>query len=147
MAGRLLPGTTLRVRRGRRDDLVAVCAVLGVVPPAHLPRGLRRLLADLGADVYVAEEPDGTVVGVVAVTYARSLFRGGMAAVLDGARTRPPAGPETLAGLVAFAEDRARRRGCRRLTAWPGAADAVLRSTLAARGYRMRDAFVRDLGA
>jgi hypothetical protein len=145
MAGRLLPGTSLRVRRGRRDDMAALRAVLG--EPAVPPRGLRRVVGDLRVDVYVAEDGGGTVVGVVAVTYARSLFRGGMGAVLDGVRARPPAGAEAVAGLVAFAEERARRRGCRRLTAWPDPADGALRAALVARGYAAGEAFWRELGA
>src|SRR5262245_328734 len=76
---RVLPGTGLRVRRGRRADLPQLAAVLG--PGGEgLERVLRRLLADLGRDVYVAEEPGGEIVGLVSVVYARSLVRGGLGA-------------------------------------------------------------------
>ena len=130
---RLLPGTDLRVRRGRREDLAQVQVLLGEVTAS--PRHLRRAVADLGADLYVAEDPQGEIVGLVSVTYARSLVRGGRAAVLDGVRARQaPAGP-VLVGLVTFAEERARKRGCLRLAAWVDATEDELRATLLARGY------------
>lgn len=147
MAARLLPGTALRVRRGRRRDLAALQALLGGEPGARLARLLRRILADLRGEVYVAEDAAGEIVGVISVVYVRSLVRGGLAAVLDGARVRPAPAPDLLAGLVAFAEERARRRGCRRLAAWVDAGDAELRSALLARGYRTGELLVAELGA
>jgi hypothetical protein len=94
-------------------------------------------------DVYVAEDADGQIVGIVAVVYARSLGRG-LSALIDGARTRAQPSAELLQGLVAFAEERARRRGCRRLTAWVDG-DVELRAALVARGYREGEALVTDL--
>jgi hypothetical protein len=141
-----LPGTALRVRRGRRHDLEQIRAVLGAPASARLERVYRRILADLGTDVYVAEAAGGEIVGLVSVVYARSLARGGISALLDGARVRrEPVGP-LLAGLVAFAEQRARRRGCRRLGAWVDAGDTALRAALVARGYRGGEFFVTELG-
>jgi hypothetical protein len=146
MVARLLPGTALRVRRGRRRDLAQVERVLGREPGPRSARLFRRVLADLGNDVYVAEDARGEIVGIVTVTYPRSLVRGGLVAVLDGARARNvPAGP-VLEGLVAFAEERARRRGCRRLTAWLDAGETELRAMLLARGYRAGEVLVADLG-
>ena len=145
MAARFLPGTTLRVRRGRRRDLPQLQAVLGTADDGRLARSYRRVLADLGADVYVAEEPDGAIVGGVSLVYARSLVRGGLSATLDGVRARRPPAGVLLAGLVAFAEERARRRGCRRLAAWLDAADTELRATLLARGYCAGPVVVMDL--
>jgi hypothetical protein len=78
----------------------------------------------------------------VSVLYARSLARGGLAALLDGARAR---GPALLGGLVAFAEERARKRGCRRLAAWVDADDVDLRSALLARGYQTGELLVTEL--
>jgi len=145
MAKRSLPGTALSVRRGRRCDVAQVAHVLGGDAAVRLERGLRRILADLGTDVYVAEDGAGTIVGIVAVAYARSLVRGGLQAMLDGARTRSrPAGP-VLTGLVALAEERARRRGCRRLAAWVDAGEEDLRAALLARGYRPGELLVTDL--
>jgi len=145
MPGRLLPGTALRVRRGRRRDLPQVQALLGAGADARLERVFRRILADLGRDLYVAVDAGDEVVGVVSVVYARSLVLGGPAAVLDGARARPAAPPPLLAALVTFAEERARRRGCRWLGAWVDGADGDLRTTLLERGYRSGTLLVTDL--
>jgi hypothetical protein len=147
MAARLLPGTDVRVRRGCRRDLPKVQAVLGETADARLTRLFRRIVADLGTDVYVAEEPGGEIVGIVSVVYARSLMRGGLSAMLDGARARLRPARPILDGLVAFAEARARRRGCRRLTAWIDAEDAELRATLLARGYRPGEVFLAEMTA
>lgn len=141
----LLPGTGLRVRRGRRRDLPQLRAVLEPGAGERLERVLRRLLADLGRDVYVAEDASGEIVGLVSVIYARSLVRGGLAALLDGARARRTPARPLLDGLVAFAEERARLRGCRRLAAWVEADDVELRAALAARGYRAGELWMTEL--
>ena len=150
MAAQSIPGTDVHVRRGRRQDLTRVSAMLGAAaatsPPERLAHFFRRVLADLGSDVYVAEDARGEIVGLVAVTYARSLMHGGHSALLDGVRTcREPAGP-LLEGLLLFAEERARRRGCRRLTAWVEPGDVTLRAALLARGYRAEELLVSELG-
>jgi hypothetical protein len=145
MAARRLPGTALQLRRGRRRDLVQVQAFLGAEAGEWLARHFRRIIADLGSEVYVAEDAGGKIIGVVSVLYARSLMRGGLSALLDGARVRNAEGPEVLVGLVAFAEERARRRGCRRLAAWVGGEDADLRAALLARGYRAGELLVTEL--
>src|SRR5262245_36167740 len=96
MGGRLLPGTAVRVRRGQRRDLPGMEAVLGSGGgvDARTARFRRRVLRDPRGDVYVAEDAGGEIVGVVALVYARSLVRGGLSAVLDGARSRQtPARP------------------------------------------------------
>ena len=142
---RLLPGTAVRVRRGRRRDLEGVQSLLGEDERAGLERLFRRIVADLGTDVYVAEDGEGAIVGLVSVVYARSLVRGGLSAMLDGARARPEPGPAVLEGLLAFAEERARKRGCRRLAAWVDPEDRDLRATLVARGYRSGELLVTDL--
>jgi hypothetical protein len=104
----------------------------------------RRHLADLGSDVYVAEADGGAIVGVVAIGYLRSLHRGRWAAVLDAARAdRAP----LLDGLIAFAEERARRRGCRQLRAWVEPDDPQLRAALVSRGYRAGEMLVTELGS
>src|SRR5947199_69697 len=79
----------------------------------------------------------------IALAYARSLLGGGLAAVLEVARrsTEPRLGE----GLVAFAEDRARRRGCRELAARIDGVDPELRAVLLARGFRPADALVAAL--
>src|SRR6059036_3763081 len=143
---RLLPGTGVRVRRGRRRDVARLAPLLGARGGDRLERVMRRILADLGTDVYVAEDGEGEIVGLVSVVYARSLVRGGMSAMLDGARARRDPARPLLEELVAFAEERARKRGCRRLTAWVDPADGALRATLLARGYQSGELLVTDLG-
>jgi hypothetical protein len=145
MAADALAGTTVRVRRGRRGDLPRVLALLGRAHGPREARLYRRVVADLGTDLYVAEDARGDVVGLVSVVYGRSLFRGGLAARLDGARASDAA-PAVLEGLLAFAERRARRRGCARLEVRLEGADAALRAALLARGYRADEALVTDLG-
>jgi hypothetical protein len=142
---RLLPG--IAVRRGRRRDLVQLRSLLGTDHTERLARLLRRILADLGSDVYVAEDATGEIVGLVAVVYARSLVRGGLSAMLDGARARREPARPLLERLVAFAEERARKRGCRRLTAWIDPADVELRAALLARGYRAGEVLVTELAS
>ena len=73
MAARLLPGTTTRVRRGRRDDFAHVQAVLGQAGGDRAERLYHRMMRDLGTDLYVAEEEGGTIVAVIALAYGRSL--------------------------------------------------------------------------
>jgi hypothetical protein len=146
MAGQRLPGTLVRVRRCRRHDLSPVRTLLGVEADGRFERLFARLVRDLGGDVYVAEDVAGEIVGLVALRYTRSLAARGMAAILDQARAREDADTPLLDGLVAFAEARARRRGCDRLTAWVDERDAALRAALVARGYRSGTRLTRDLG-
>jgi len=134
----------VRVRRGRRSDFARVRALLREPGPRR-ERFDRRTLGSLAGDVYVAEARGGEIVGIVAVAYLRSLAEGRFAAVLDAARVVPESAP-LLDRLIAFAEARARRRGCRRLAAWVSPGDAALRAALASRGYRSRDWLVADLG-
>jgi GNAT superfamily N-acetyltransferase len=142
---RPLSGTALRVRRGRRRDLPGVQALLAVPAGDRLERFFRRIVADLGTDVYVAEDAGGEIAGILCIVYARSLVRGGLSATLDGARVRDASDRAALDRLVAFAEERARRRGCRRIAAWVDAGDAALRDTLMARGWQAGTLLVTEL--
>jgi GNAT superfamily N-acetyltransferase len=133
----------IRLRRGRRTDFAGVQALLPE-PARGRERFGRRTLASLAGDVYVAEAPGGEIVGVVAVMYLRSLRAGRFDAVLDAARA---SGDGTLLDrLIAFAEARARRRGCRRLAACVGPDDGALRAALETRGYGAGALLVADLG-
>ncbi len=147
MAARRLPGTALRVRRGRRHDFADVQAVLGRTGDGRTERFFRRLTRDLAVDVYVAEDGSGAIVGVVTVAYARSLAAGGLAATLEVVRRAAGGGSDDglAAGLVDFATDRARRRGCRALAARVATADPDLRAVLLARGFHVEEALVADL--
>lgn len=147
MATRLLPGTQVRVRRGQPRDLTPLRAFLGFDEATRRGRFDRRMLSDLGTDVYVAEDEAGSLVGVVAVGYVRSLAAGAFAAVLDTARAAGSDAETVLSELVAFAEERARRRGCRMMRAQPGPDDVVLRAVLAARGYDAGACLVAELAA
>jgi hypothetical protein len=135
----------VRVRRGRRSDLPRVRWLLPLADGARRERFDRRTLASLAGDVYVAEDADGAIVGIVSVAYLRSVAEGRFAAVLDAARAAADS-PPLLDRLIAFAEARARRRGCRRLAAMPGPGDAALRAALESRGWRNGAFLVADLG-
>src|SRR5512143_3371571 len=81
-----MDGRPIRCRRARRTDAEAVFALLdhGAAPARPRDRAgrhrFRQLVADLGADCYVALI-DETVVGLVHVTYARHLLDGQRATV------------------------------------------------------------------
>jgi hypothetical protein len=104
-------------------------------------------LADLGTDVYLAEDDGGALVGVVAVAYVRSLAGGAFAAVLDTVSAAGTEAAAVLEQLVGLAEERARRRGCRTLRVWSMPGDGALRDVLEARGYAAGTCLVTELGA
>lgn len=102
-----------RVRRARREDISVLVEITGG-PPAGRIRALRRLLKTLAADVYVVDRR-GSLDGVVAIHYRRSLARGGLIATIDAMaslRHRDDEIHEDLALLVAYALRRAGLRGC-----------------------------------
>lgn len=108
---------TPSIRRGRRTDFTATMAVLAAagvpVPPpdrATLHR-FRNIVADLGADFYVAVEA-GTVVGVLHVTYNRRLTTAARAHVDLLCVTPAHRGRGVGAALLHFARRRASGRGC-----------------------------------
>ncbi len=112
-----MPALRIHIRRGRRTDFTAVMGLLatsGIPVPAPDRATLRRfrqIVADLGADFYLAVV-DGKLAGLVHVTYARELPVGQRAAlkqllVADAFRRR---GIGTA--LLAFAQARAQNRGC-----------------------------------
>ena len=143
---RMLEGTSVRVRRSARRDADRVLELLGRETGDSGARRCRRQLADRTGDIYVAESSNGRLVAVVAIAYARSLMRDGWAAVLDGVRQDANAAEPLLGPLIALAEERARRRGCRRMLAWVDPTDAPLRAALAARAYQGAEVLVAELG-
>lgn len=111
----------IRHRRGRRTDLFAILKILAAselttpVPDRATLRRFRRLVADLGSDVYVALLEE-RLVGFIHVTYARQLAdapRGRVEALVVAPEAR---GRGVGASLAALARRRAERRGCHDLS-------------------------------
>jgi GNAT superfamily N-acetyltransferase len=144
----------VHIRRGRRTDFTAVMALLAQgagtvpVPDRATLRRFRQLVADLGGDFYLALVDDA-VVGLVHVTYARQLAAP-PSALLDQLVVVPRVrGRGIGSALLAFAERRARQRGCDALAtpvphdATPGVRDFLARRGLAPDGEH----FVKPLRA
>src|SRR5262245_43263901 len=104
----------IHIRRGRRTDYAALAALCTwPATEGNLPRLFRRTVADLGYDLYVAEE-EGRAIGMVAVSYVRALALGGQRATLEELVVDPRRrGTGVGRQLVEFAFRRARRRGAR----------------------------------
>jgi len=107
----------VQIRRARRTDFVAVMQLLAAgaaaVPPPDRAtlRRFRYLVADLGGDFYLASV-DGTLAGLVHVTYARQLAAP-PAARLEQLVVAPPFRRCGVGvALIALAAQRARARGC-----------------------------------
>jgi N-acetylglutamate synthase-like GNAT family acetyltransferase len=115
----------VRIRRGRRTDFMAVMQLLAAsgapVPPPDRAtlRRFRHLVADLGADFYLALV-DGALAGLLHVTYVRQL------AAPPAARVEQLVVATVLrrggigASLLRFAQQRARQHGCGTLSCAPG---------------------------
>ena len=125
-----MPGWRLHIRRGRRTDFTAVMGLLAAsglpIPPPDRAtlRRFRHIVADLGADFYLALV-DGDLAGLVHVTYARELTMGQRAGLdqLLVAKAFRRRGIGTA--LLDFAQRRAQGRGCSALCcALPSAAAA-----------------------
>ncbi len=102
-----------RIRRARREDISVLIEITGG-PPVGRVRALRRLLKTLAADVYVVDRR-GSLDGVVAIHYRRSLAHGGLIATIDSIaslRSRDDEVHEDLELLAACALRRAVARGC-----------------------------------
>ena len=122
-----MPGmhdTAVKIRRGKRTDLPALQMLLApimstvpVMTDTARTRHWRRLASDPSLDFYVAEH-EGSILGALLVCYVRELRECGWHATVD---TVLPASAPSLLGqhLLDFAKARARRRGCRRVLAWP----------------------------
>ncbi len=119
-----MPALHLHIRRCRRTDFTSVMTLLAAsgipVPPPDRAtlRRFRSLVADLGADFYLAEV-DGTLAGLIHVTYARQLTlapRAVFEQLLVAERFR---GRGVGTALVDFARGRAQRRGCTTLRCAP----------------------------
>jgi GNAT superfamily N-acetyltransferase len=118
----------VRIRRGRRTDFTAVMQLFAAsgmpVPPPERAtlRRFRQLVADLGADFYLALV-DGALAGLIHVTYVRQL------AAPPAARVEQLVVALALrhcgigSSLLRFAQQRARQHGCGTLSCAP--ADAA----------------------
>jgi hypothetical protein len=136
----------IRVRRSRRADFPAVRALLGTTSAARDARFAARTLGALAGDVYVAQEGQGPLRGIVVLGYVRSLADGRWVAILDGVWSAP--GWEAVLGpLVTHAEARARQRGCRRIVVASETVPEPVRALLACRAYTERPALVGTLDA
>jgi GNAT superfamily N-acetyltransferase len=107
----------IRHRRARRSDFDAIRAIMvsaGLPVPAPeraALRQFRRVVADLGADVYVADV-DACVLGVMHITYTRPLSGPPRAHLELLAVASDARGRGVGRSLATFAAARARRRGC-----------------------------------
>lgn len=116
-----MPLRPIRLRRARRTDFETVRALLAAsglalaVDDRGVRSRFRRLVADLGADLYVATVDD-RLCGVVHVTYARHLIAGPQA-TLELLVVAPEARRQGIGrALAEGAAHRAHRRHCVRLT-------------------------------
>lgn len=107
----------IHYRRAQRTDFDAIRAILtasGLSAPEPDRAGLRRfrrIVADLGGDLYLADAT-ARVVGVVHVSYARHLISGPRAR-LELLVVAPDVRRRGIGrGLATWAAMRARRRGC-----------------------------------
>ena len=109
------------IRRVRRTDFTAVCrlaanADLPVPAPERATlRRFRRMVADLGSDLYVASE-NSRPVGFIHVSYTRDLLSGCRGYLVALLSERESIGEL----LLRTANDRAKRRGCQSITVIPG---------------------------
>ena len=136
-----MPDSRVHIRRVRRTDFTAVMTLLATsgaaVPPPDRAtlRRFRKLVADLGADFYLALV-DGTVAGLIHVTYARQLTVLPQAQLdhilVDADFRRRGIG----AALLAFARRRARQRGCSTFCCAVGTHDSATRGFLEQTGFR-----------
>lgn len=130
-------GGSIRIRRARRTDFTMVMKLLAdsgvAVPPPdrRVLRRFRNLVADLGGDLYLALV-DGSVAGLVHVTYARQLSTTALADLAQLLVAAPHRQRGIGRQLLEFAAVRARKRGCValscRLSARSDAAAAMLRA-------------------
>ena len=129
-----MPDALTRVRRARRQDIGALIDCVGGPRPGRV-RALRRLLKTLANDVYVIDR-SGIVLGILALSYRRSLSQGGVLGTID-TLTLLHNDPETMSSdlrrLTDCALERARHRGCVAIDS--NIADADVGRTLSEAGF------------
>ncbi len=130
----------LALRRARRGDFDAICQVAAdcgaPAPPRErsVLKRFRNLVADLGADLYVATARERPV-GFVHVAYDRDLLLGQRARILALLGDSP----ETMRSLLDLARNRADRRGCRDLRVVPGSWVPDVATVAAMAGWNAAD--------
>ena len=146
-----MPQGHVRIRRSRRTDFVAVMHLLAAsgvpIPPPDRAalRRFRNLVSDLGADFYLASVED-TLAGLLYVTYARQLTVPPQARLDHLVVAEAFRGRGVGVALLAFAERRARQRGCGALScALPTASAPLVRFLERGGLQRMGDWFVQEL--
>jgi GNAT superfamily N-acetyltransferase len=133
----------LRIRRVRRTDFTAVMAMLAAagvaVPPPERAtlRRFRNIVADLGADFSLVLV-DGTLAGLVHVTYARQLAQPPRATLEQLVVATPFRRRGVGSALLAFAAARAGKRGCTLLCYAAARTDGEARSFLESGGLQCR---------
>jgi N-acetylglutamate synthase-like GNAT family acetyltransferase len=117
----------LKIRRARRLDFAAVMRLLAPAgepsPDRRTLRRFRSIVADLGADLYVAEV-GGEIVGVVHASYVRQLGGGQRGRIEDLAASPERAGLGVEKSLLEFIVARARKRDCSALSCVPASSGA-----------------------
>ncbi len=136
-----MPPTSTRLRRGRRTDFVAILGILASSGyPVPLPdraalRRFRRVVTDLGSDLYVALLDD-RVSGFVYVTYTRDITLGTRGRI-EALVVAPDARRRGLgAALAELALRRAAGRGCCDLRCTASPSMTAAQRLLAREGWR-----------
>ena len=107
----------IRHRRGRRTDLMEILRLSSQtdeatsVPDRAMLRRFRRIVSDLGNDLYVALIGE-RLVGIVQITYRRHITLGLRARVESLVVSAAERNHEVVMSLADLAERRAQRRHC-----------------------------------
>jgi len=126
-------------------QLLAASGVALPLPDRATLRRFRNIVADLGADFYIAAI-DGTLAGLVHVTYARRLAARPQAQLEQLVVTEALRRRGIGSALLAAAQERARRRGCAQVSYSPAATDAAARAFLRKAGLEPAgECYVKDL--
>jgi len=103
-------------------------------PDRHTLRRFRRIVSDLGADLYLGVEEEA-LAGLVHVTYSRRLAAG-QRAQLDQLLVAPGCRRRGIgSALLSFARQRAAKRGCDELSCVLGSKDGEAAAFLQAVGF------------
>jgi len=103
--------------------------------------GVRRLLGDADTEFILAAPGGGAAIGVAVLRYRWSLWGDSPDCVLEDAYVDPAArGAGTGRALIAFAVERARDRGCRRMLTDTGEDNAAALALYHAAGFSERGA-------